>query len=75
MRYNPAMSGATREFIEVFEKLPEAQQAEVADFARFLLARNEDAAWEQTLADGKRRPKLDAFLDASKAEHSARSTQ
>lgn len=69
-RYNADMSGNTREFIDIFEKLPESLQAEVTDFARFLLARKEDAAWERTLADGKPRPKLDAFLKASKAEGS-----
>ncbi len=62
------MSEATQELIDICEQLPEAQRAEVADFARFLLARNEDAAWERTIADPKRRPKLEEFLKASKAE-------
>jgi hypothetical protein len=36
------MSSQTRELIEICEQLPEAERAEVADFARFLLARNRD---------------------------------
>jgi hypothetical protein len=38
------MSTDTRELIELCERLPAAQRAEVADFARFLLARNAGAA-------------------------------
>jgi hypothetical protein len=38
------MSIETRELIEICERLPQAQRNEVADFARFLLARNQDAA-------------------------------
>jgi hypothetical protein len=41
------------------------KRAEVADFARFLLARTEhpgDLAWEQRLADPCPLPKLEAFL-------------
>jgi hypothetical protein len=36
------MSTQTQELLEICEKLPEAKRIEVADFARFLLARNED---------------------------------
>lgn len=64
------MSNVTKELVDICERLPEAQRVEVADFARFLLARNEDAAWEQTLTDGKQRPRLEEFLKASKAEGS-----
>ncbi len=41
---------------------------EVADFARFLLARQDDERWEQLIASGERRPKLDAFLHDSATE-------
>lgn len=50
------------------EALPENKQAEVADFARFLLARQDDEAWEQRLAYPKHRPRLDAFLRESARE-------
>jgi uncharacterized protein (DUF433 family) len=33
------MSGETQELMHLYEKLPEAERAEVADFARFLMAR------------------------------------
>jgi uncharacterized protein (DUF433 family) len=39
------MSGETQELLHLYEKLPEAERAEVADFARFLVARRRiDAA-------------------------------
>jgi hypothetical protein len=41
------------------------------DFAMFLLGRTEhpdDLAWEKTLANGNRRPKLEAFMRDSAAE-------
>ena len=64
------MSTDTRELIEVCEQLPEAKRVQVADFARFLLAQQEDERWEQIIDDPKPRPKLDEFLKASKAEGS-----
>jgi hypothetical protein len=64
------MSTETRELIEICEQLPEAKRAEVADFARFLLARQSDQRWEQIVADPKPRPKLDEFLKSSRAEGS-----
>ncbi len=36
------MSTETQELLDICKQLPEAQRAEVADFARFLLARNDD---------------------------------
>lgn len=36
------MSTETQELVSICEQLPAAQRAEVTDFARFLLARNED---------------------------------
>jgi hypothetical protein len=62
------MSVDTRELIKICESLPEDTRAEVADFARFLLARQDDERWEQLIASGQRRPKLDAFLRQSAAE-------
>ena len=69
-RYNPGMSVDTKELIEICEQLPEAERAEVADFARFLLSKHDDEAWERTIADPKPRPKLDEFVRASLAEGS-----
>lgn len=62
------MSGDTRELIEICEQLPEARRAEVADFARFLLAREGDERWERIIAETKPRPKLDEFLKQSRQE-------
>lgn len=64
------MSTDTQELIEICEQLPHAKRAEVADFARFLLAREGDAAWERIIASGRSRPKLEAFMAASSAEGS-----
>jgi hypothetical protein len=64
------MSVETQELVRICEQLPEAQRAEVADFALFLLARNEDAAWDRTIADRRPRPKLDEFVRAALAEGS-----
>jgi hypothetical protein len=65
---NESMSIETQELMRICESLPEAKRAEVADFARFLLAREDDERWEQLIASGQRRPKLDAFLRQSSAE-------
>ncbi|HWN94969.1 MAG TPA: hypothetical protein VNT99_08045 [Methylomirabilota bacterium] len=65
------MSNATEEIIRACAALPEDKQVEVADFARFLLARQDDDAWERRLADSKPRPKLEAFLRESAAEGDA----
>ncbi len=70
VRYNQAMSTETQELIRICESLPEEKRAEVADFARFLLAREDDERWERLIAFGQRRPKLDAFLRQSAAEPS-----
>ena len=64
------MSTETRQLVEICEQLPPAKRAEVADFARFLLARESDQRWEQIIADPTPRPKLDEFLKQSKAEGS-----
>ncbi|MGH7214035.1 MAG: hypothetical protein ACREIT_04670 [Tepidisphaeraceae bacterium] len=64
------MSIDTQELIAICEQLPETDRAEVADFARFLLSKHDDEAWERTIADPKPRPKLDAFVRAALAEGS-----
>jgi len=62
------MSTATEEIIRVCEALPPEKQTEVADFARFLLAQQDDDRWEQLLAYAAPRPKLEAFLRESATE-------
>lgn len=62
------MSHTTEEIIQVCEALPEEKRVELADFARFLLSRQDDGAWERHLAYPKSRPRLDAFLRESSAE-------
>ena len=62
------MSSETQELIRICEALPEGKRTEVADFARFLLAQQDDERWEQLIASPQRRPKLDAFLRESAAE-------
>ena len=64
------MSTETKELIRICEQLPEAQRAEVADFARFLLAKRDDATWERTIADPNPRPKLDEFVREALSEGS-----
>ena len=62
------MSSTTQDLIQVCEALPPEKQAELADFARFLLARQDDEAWEQRLASAQSRPRLEAFLRDAAAE-------
>ena len=65
------MSNETQEIIRLCEALPMEKRAEVADFARFLLARSEhpdDLAWERQVNDPRPLPKLDKFLQNSVAE-------
>ena len=66
--YESAMSTATEEIIQVCEALPPEKQSEVIDFARFLLARQDDERWERLLAEPQSRPRLDAFRRASGEE-------
>ena len=58
----------TDEIIEVCKVLPEDKQAELVDFARFLLARQDDEAWERRIAGSHPRPRLERFLRESAAE-------
>ena len=62
------MSKTAEEILQVCEALPPDKQSELADFARFLLARQDDEAWERLLAHPEARPRLDAFLRDSAAE-------
>jgi hypothetical protein len=62
------MNVETQELLSICEQLPEAKRVEVADFARFLLAREGDERWEQIISEAKPRPKLEAFLKVSAAE-------
>ena len=64
------MSSETQEVMDICEQLPAAKRVEVADFARFLLAREGDERWEQIIAETNPRPKLEAFLKESAAEGS-----
>jgi hypothetical protein len=64
------MSTETQDLIRIYEQLSERQRAEVADFARFLLAKREDDAWERSIADSTPRPKLGEFVRKSLAEGS-----
>lgn len=66
--YESAMSTATEEIIQVCEALPPEKQSEVIDFARFLLARQDDERWERLQAEPQSRTRLDAFLRASGEE-------
>ena len=62
------LSTATQDILRVCETLPLEKQLEVADFARFLLAQQGDAAWEKLLASTQPRPKLEIFLRESTQE-------
>ncbi|MCU0794618.1 MAG: DUF2281 domain-containing protein [Akkermansiaceae bacterium] len=56
------------EITELCNALPPEKREEVADFVRFLIARQQDERWEAILADGTPRPRLDNFLRESAAE-------
>jgi hypothetical protein len=62
------MSTETQDLIRICELLPESKRAEVADFARFLLAQQGDERWEEIISSTAPRPKLDAFLKESARE-------
>ncbi len=64
------MSTEKREIVELVEQLPEGKRLAVADFARFLLAQQDDERWERIVAEPTPRPKFEAFLKASRAEGS-----
>jgi hypothetical protein len=63
------MSTATLELVRICEALPAAKRAAVAEFARFLLEREDDERWETIVAEGEPRAKFEAFLrDAATGE-------
>jgi hypothetical protein len=62
------MSATTEEIIRVCETLPPEKRSEVADFARFLLARQSDEAWDRSLDSIERRPRLESFMNAALSE-------
>lgn len=64
------MSVDAKELIQLCEQLPVAQQAEIVDFARFLVSRygeasDGDTRWEAIIADPRPRPKLEAYVKAA----------
>lgn len=69
--YVSGMSAETAELIRVCDALPAEKRQEVADFARFLLSRSDDEAWERLLDDPRPRPRLEAFLRDSATEGDA----
>jgi hypothetical protein len=56
------------EIAELCEALPLDKRDEVADFARFLLSRQQEERWEALIGDVRSRPRLDAFLHDSAEE-------
>lgn len=56
------------EIVELCDALPPEKRAEVADFARFLLSRQENERWEAIINDPSPRPRLEEFLSESAAE-------
>jgi broad specificity phosphatase PhoE len=56
------------EIAELCDALPPEKREEVADFARFLLARQADERWESIISSPAPRPRLDAFLRESSTE-------
>ena len=62
------MSAETEELVRICEALPPAKRTEVTDFARFLVARQDDDRWESLLNYPAARPRLDAFLRESATE-------
>jgi hypothetical protein len=62
------VSTETKEIIAICEALPPAKQSAVAEFARFLLSREDEERWEKLLAHPARRSRLDTFVRESAAE-------
>lgn len=56
------------EIAEICAALPPDKRENVADFARFLLFRQNDARWGSIIDDPHSRLRLDAFLRESAAE-------
>ena len=62
------MRTTSEDIFRVCEALPPDKRNTVADFARYLLARQADEAWEERLAYPQSRARLDAFLRDAAAE-------
>ena len=56
------------EIAELCESLSPEKRDEVADFARFLLSRQQDEIWETSISSHFSRPRLEAFVRESAAE-------
>lgn len=63
-------SAETEKLNRICDALPEGKRTEVTDFARFLLARESEDAWERILGDPGGHPKLDVFVKEALAEGS-----
>lgn len=63
------------EIVELCEALPPEKRAEVADFARFLLSRQENDRWEAIIDDPAPHPRLEEFLRESATEGDEALTQ
>ncbi|MDB6020932.1 MAG: hypothetical protein JWQ04_789 [Pedosphaera sp.] len=62
------MSAETEELVRICEGLPVEKRIEVADFARFLAARQDEERWERLIGYQHQRPKLNVFLRESNDE-------
>jgi hypothetical protein len=62
------MSSETKEIIAICEALPPLKQSAVAEFARFLLSREDDERWEYLLSQPGKRAKLESFVRESASE-------
>jgi hypothetical protein len=66
----PTTTELTQRIAEEAATLPLERQNEILDFVLFVKQRlrDDDEAWERTLADDRPRPRLDAFLRAATVE-------
>ena len=62
------MAMSSLEIVELCDALTPEKRAEVADFARFLLSREENQHWERIIDDPSPHPRLEAFLRESSTE-------
>ena len=59
---------SSTEIAELCEILPPEKREEVADFARFLIFKQQDEAWEAIVSSPTENQKLEAFLNQSASE-------
>jgi hypothetical protein len=62
------VSAETAELVQICEALSAEKRRALAEFARFLLSRGEDEAWDRLLDDPRKRPRLEAFIRESAAD-------